>query len=173
MLEPMNVMVEVWPTAADEVGLWLISGDDAWRTGPVLADGDVHYEVETLLWEHGIGRWGNVLHSTSWRPDGPHVVLTYMAVIKHPGRYVRDTWPGAAPVTPELAEAVGKPPTHAADEPPVPRYVDVLLHGLRHLAYLMEHDRTAADAMGDLWRQHLAPFRPALAGMYSEPHRAA
>jgi hypothetical protein len=171
VLEPMNVTVEVWPVAADETGLWLISGDDAWRYGPVMADGDVHFDVEMLLHEHGIGD-ATALHSTSWRPDGPSVVLTYMAVIAVSG-YVRDLWPDAAPITPALAEAVGKPPTHAATEPPIPRYVDVLFHGIRHLHYLAQMDATNAGAMGPLWQRHLAPLEPALAGMYSEHHEAA
>lgn len=173
MLEPMTVQVEVWPVAADRIGLWLISGSDAWRSDAVMADGDVHFEVEMLLHEHGISDAdAPALHSTSWRPDGPAIVLTYMAVV-NPGGAVRERWPHALPITAELAEAVGKPPTHAANEAPVPRYVDVALHGLRHLAYLREHDATNAAAMGDLWRQHLAPFESALAGMYSEPHKAA
>jgi len=172
MSEPMNVMVEVWPVAVDETGLWLLSGEDAWRDGPVAADGDVHYMVESLLWQHGIGRWGNVmLHSTSWRPDGPHVVLTYIAAVRLDGLAMEKV-PDAAPITPELAEAVGKPPTHAPTEPPVPRYIDVLFHALRHIKYLYDHDVTNAAAMGPLWRRHLEPFAPALAGLYSERHVA-
>lgn len=171
MLEPMTVRVEVWPVAADEIGLWLISGQDAWQSDNVFADGDLHYEVEFLLAEHEITTPA-ALHSTSWRPDGTAVVLTYMAVIRTPG-YVRDRWPAAAPLTPALADAVGRPPTHAATEAPVPRHVDVLLHGLRHLKYLYEHDATNAAAMGDPWARHLAPFESALAGLYSERHDAA
>lgn len=171
MLEPMTVRVEVWPVAADEIGLWLISGEDAWQSDNVFADGDLHYEVEFLLAEHDITTPA-ALHSTSWRPDGTAVLLTYMAVVRTPG-YVRDRWPHAIPVTAGMAEAVGKPPTHAATEPPVPRVVDVLMHGLRHLRYLLGTDVTTAAAMGELWARHLAPFEPALAGMYSEPHRAA
>ena len=66
-----------------------------------MADGDVHFEVEMLLHEHGI-RHADItaVHSTSWRPDGPAVVLTYMAVIKAAGP-VRERWPGAQPVTGE------------------------------------------------------------------------
>lgn len=171
MLEPMSVTVEVWPVAADNAGLWLASGGDAWRYGPVAADGDVHYEVQALLSEHGISSAAAV-HSTSWRPDGPSVVLTYMAVLA-PDGVVRERWPRAQPVTAGLAEAVGRPPTHAAGEPPSPRYCDVLYHGLRHLAYLLDHDTTTAAAMGTLWREHLAPLRPALAGLYSEVHEPA
>jgi hypothetical protein len=170
MSEPMNVTVEVWPVAADEAGLWLVSGSDAWRYGPVAADGDVHFEVEMLLREHGITDVA-AAHSTSWRADGPSVVLTYMAVVE-PGGVVRERWPEARPVTAGFADAVGKPPTHAATEAPVPRYCDVLLHGLRHLDYLLAHDETAAVALGELWRRHLEPLGPALAGLYSERHVA-
>lgn len=175
MSEPMRVMAEVWPVAADEAGLWLLSGMGAWQTWTVPADGDVHWEVETALSEHGIAPGGTAaLHSTSWRPDGAAVVLTYIAVVKAPG-LVRDRWPGALPVAPELARAVGKPPTHAAAEAPVPRDVDVLLHALRHLAYLAEGDRDAetSAAMGETFRRQLKAFTPALAGMYSQRHQAA
>lgn len=167
MLEPMNVTVEVWPVAADEAGLWLVSGDDAWRYGPITADSDVHYEVEFLMCEHGIhGEDVTAAHSTSWRPDGPTVVLTYMAAIKVDG-YARDRWLDARPITATLAEAVGKPAPHAATAPPIPRYIDVLMHGLRHLHYLIDTDAENAAAMGELWREHLEPLRPALAGMYA------
>lgn len=180
----MTVSVEVWPLAADEAGIWLLSGGDAWRFGPVEAASDVHYEVEWLMFQHDIdpesvsfidipGRpVAEMVHSTSWRPDGPSIVLTYMAVVRASG-YMRERWPDAAPITADVAEAVGRPPTHAANEAPIPRMVDVLFHGLRHLKYLQQTDRTTADAMGETWKRHLEPFTPALAGMYSEPHRAA
>ena len=175
MGEPMRVVAEVWPVAADEAGLWLLSGAGSWQHGCVPADGDVHFEVESLLWDHEIlPEQTAALHSTSWRPDGPSVVLTYVAVVKAPA-LVRDLWPDALPVAPELAKAVGNPPTHAAAEAPVPRDVDVLLHGLRHLSYLAEPGRDAetSAAMGETFRRHLKAFTPALAGMYSQRHRAA
>lgn len=170
-MEPMNIVVEVWPVAADEAGLWLVSGGDAWRSGVVMADGDVHFEVEMLLSEHGIDPDGAVIHSTSWHPDGPSIVLTYMVALTA-GGFALDRWPNAAPVTPDLADAEGKPPTHAANEAPVPRLLDVLFHGLRHLSYLMKTDAENAAAMGGLWQRQLEPFEPALAGMYSERHVA-
>jgi len=172
MSELMNVMVEVWPVAADETGLWLVSGEDAWRDGPVPADGDVHYMVESLMWYHRLAvRGGVMMHSTSWRPDGPHVVLTYIAAIRREG-LVMDAWPEAVPITVELARAVGKPAPHGPTEPPVPRYIDVLFHALRHVKYLYDHDATNREAMGALWGQHLEPFEETLAGMYSERHVA-
>ncbi len=168
MFEPMSIAVEVWPVAADEAGIWLASGGDAWRYGPVMADSDVHFEVQMLLREHGLTLDDvAVIHSTSWRPDGPAVVLTYMAVVKTDG-YVLDSWPDAAPVTAALPAAVGKAPPHGAAEVPVPRVVDVLLHGLRHLRFLLDHDAETASALDGNWRRHLAPLKPALAAMFSE-----
>jgi hypothetical protein len=171
MSEPMTVRVEVWPVAADDVGIWLISGMDAWRAAlPVPADSEPHAEVELLLSTNGIdGSDVPLLHSTSWRVDGATVVLTYVAVIRRPG-LVRESWPQALPVSLDLAAEVGRPPTHGAAEVPVPRYVDVLLHALRHVAFLRDSDGTARAALDVHWLAHLARLRPALAGMYEAEH---
>ena len=171
MLEPMTVRVEVWPVAADRIGLWLASGADAWRTDAVMASSSPHAEIELELFRHGALDRVAVMHSTSWRADGTSVIVTYMAVIKTSG-LVRERWPLALPISLDLADAVGKPPTHSPVEPPAPRYVDVLHHGLRHLHYLMDHDVTNAAAMGELWRRHLEPLEPALATMYDVQHEA-
>jgi hypothetical protein len=168
MLEKMGVTIEVWPVAADNAGIGLLSGRDAWRDGPVMADSDVHYEVEFLLRGRGVREQDvAVIHSTSWRPDGPAVVLTYMAVINVAG-YVRETWPDAVPITPALSAAVGNAPPHGAAEVPVPRLVDVPLHGLRHLRFLMDRDAETAAALDGNWRRHLRPLEPAMATMFSE-----
>ena len=181
MAELMTVTVEVWPLAADEAGIWLLSDGDAWRYGPVEAASDVHYEVELLLFQHDIDPDSavfievpglpatDVIHSTSWRPDGPTIVLTYMAVV-NPGGYVRERWPTAVPVTAALPAAIGKAPPHGAAEVPVPRVADVLLHGIRHLRWLAtdEGDAETAAALDENWLRHLAPLRPALAMMFSE-----
>lgn len=182
MGELMTVTVETWPLAADEAGIWLLSDGDAWRFGPVEAASDVHYEAELLLFKHDIDPGDavfiqlpddtprtDVLHSTSWRPDGPTIVLTYMAVVKASG-YVLETWPDAAPVTSALPAAVGKAPPHGAAEVPVPRVVDVLLHGIRHLKFLAgpDGDAETAAALDANWLRHLAPLRPRLAEMFSE-----
>ncbi len=170
MLEKMGITVEVWPLAADEAGIWLLSGGDALRWGPVMADGDVHYEVETLLRGHGVDLADvAVIHSTSWRPDEEAVVLTYMAVVRTAG-YALETWPQAVPVTAALPQAVGKAPPHGAAEVPIPRLVDVPLHGIRHLKFLAgpDGDAETAAALDGSWRRHLAPLRPALATMFSE-----
>jgi hypothetical protein len=182
MGELMTVTVEVWPLAADEAGIWLVSDGDAWRYGPVEAASDVHYEAERLLFRHDIDPDSalfvevpaarpvtDVIHSTSWRPSGPTIVLTYMAVVRADG-YMLETWPEAAPVTSALPAAIGKEPPHGAAAVPVPRVAGVLLHGVRHLAFLAtgEGDAETAAALDANWLRHLARLRPALAQMFSE-----
>jgi hypothetical protein len=172
MAENMGVIPEIWPIAADRAGIWLIGGP--WYTGPVPADSEPHFEIELDLMARGIRGKVALMHSTSWRVDyklGGHVD-TYMVVLKADD-LVRGIWPGARPITLAAVEKVGKPETHAPDEAPSPTHFHVLMHGLRHLRYLLDHDTTSATAMGDLWRQHLEPFEPALAVMYSEQHPAA
>ena len=173
MLGPMATRVEVWPVAADEVGIWLVSGDDAWRPGlPVMADGDPHFDVEMELSRHGVTEGqATLIHSTSWRVDGPSCVHTYIAVIPVDG-LVRDQWPDALPVSLSVTQTVGKPLPHEAAEPPTPRYIDVLMHGLRHLRFLLDTDSTAAAALVDPWPTYLAELEPVLAGMYQAAESA-
>ncbi len=187
MLEPMTVVAEVWPLAADETGLWLISGEEGpWDSDIIMADSDMHWEVETALLAHGIARESVIaLHLTSasepgaveasvWtscRPFGTSIIHTYMAAVRPEG-FAREQWPEARPVTVDLALAY-KPRSHGAADPPMPRDVDVLIHGLRHLKNLIETDDDNAAALGELWRRHLEPFKPALATMYHRRRFAA
>ena len=86
MSEPMTVRPEIWPVAADTAGIWLVSGDDAWRPAlPVAADSEPHADVELELSRHGALEDAALLHSTSWRVDGPSIVLTYVTVIRCAG----------------------------------------------------------------------------------------
>jgi len=185
-IDHMGVTVEVWPVAADQTGIWLLSGSDAWRDEQRLqADTTVHAEVELLLHANGVDLAdlrglrdiSNLvaLHSTSWRQAPGNVQMTYLAIVECDG-LVRETWPEAMPITELLPDAVGRPAAHGAAEQPDPRRVDVLLHalrdllwGLEHLRFLSEEDAAVAAALSDDWRRALEPFRPALSNMY-RPH---
>ncbi|MFD8527206.1 hypothetical protein ACFV0L_07310 [Streptosporangium canum] len=167
-----EVRVEIWPVSADQVGLWLISGHDAWRSDAIRQDSDPHSTVEALLEEHGTSTDIKLLHSTSWRAEKTAVILTYVAVIGCT-HLALDHWPNAKPISPALPEAVGKPIEVKADEAPIPRYIDVLMHGLRHLQFLLQTDSSARSALCEKWRGHLTDFRPALAGMYDHKHGEA
>jgi hypothetical protein len=163
-MENLNVVVECWATAADEHGIWLISGTDAWRSAPIGADSEPHFEVELALASHEMDA-PRLLHSTSWRPDGPSIVLTYIAVFPCSGPVLAQ-WPDARPVSADLLPTVGNPPPHGAAEVPVPRYIDVLHHALRHLTFLTQTDAPARAVLTGHWATHLAQLQPALAGMY-------
>lgn len=169
MSERTEVIVEVWPVSADDIGLWLVSGKDAWRSGAVRQDSDPHTAVTDLLSANDAADGVKLLHSTSWRAEDTAVVLTYVAVIGC-SAFVRDRWKSAAPISPALPDAVGKPIPVEATEAPIPRYIDVLMHGLRHLQFLLQTDSAARSALCGRWPDHLSAFRPALAGMYDHEH---
>jgi hypothetical protein len=172
--QPMTVVVEVWPVAADSTGLWLLSPDGPWPSPLILADSEPHMAVELELIQHSVNlAQVAVLHSTSWRTEHTSAILTYAAVIDCGDGLVLDVWPDARPISLELARHVGRPPTHGPLEPPAPRYVDVLIHALRHLRFLLGTDATVARALGATWRRHLADLEPAIACMYSEVHQPA
>jgi hypothetical protein len=168
---PMVVTVEVWPVAADEFGIWLVSGEDGpWPTSPVPNYSEPHAWAELELMRRGLRADTALLHSTSWRAEESAMVTTWMAVIRCQG-LVRESFPDARPVSPRVADVVGRPPTHGPVEPPTVRYWDVLLHGIRHLAFLIDTDATAALALHEPWREHLEAWEPTVAKMYDEPHQ--
>jgi hypothetical protein len=70
MSQAMRVYPEVWPIAADEFGIWLISGAaGAWRPQlPVMADSEPHADVELELSARAV--LDNVIPSI--RPRGGH-----------------------------------------------------------------------------------------------------
>lgn len=176
MFEPMTVWVEVWPVAADETGLWLLSGGEPWLDGPVMADNSEDFMAKMLLRGNGITDddllW---THFTSWHPDGPRHVDTYLAIVDIGAGSVFERFPRATPITPGIYDnpEVGKPPTHGATEEPVPRSLDVLYHALGHLKDQIRKNATTRAAVGDLMRDHLEPYEETLAGMYETLHPSA
>lgn len=167
--ENTTVRVEAWPVTADSAGLWLVSGEDALRSGPITQDTDPHAAAENLLRDHVPLDEVKLLHSTSWRADGGSVILTYIAVVAC-SEYARAQWQQAKPISTAVAELLGKANAVGAAERPIPRYHDVLMHGLRHLVFLLHTDSAARKVLCGTWKDHLADFMPALAGMYEHGH---
>ena len=140
------------------------------RDGQIVALRPRHAASLQLGWRPGVtaaevlaaamGRYGlapRALHSTSWRHDGEHVVLTYLAVVDL-GSEV-DANLAVEPVfRAELArgDATAAPAAIQVDQ--------VLEHALRHLAWLQAEDPAIGAALGD-WREALATYVP-------EPFRA-
>ena len=172
--EPKTIRVEVWPLDVDPhagntvSGIWLVSGADAWRTAvPLPADCPVFAEARLVLAGHGV-REPAIVHGTSVREDrGGTVMITHVAVVPVTGAYVHDDWPDAQPVPVErLLGEVGHPiRVNPADEP-LPRYLDVLFHAVRHLAFLAQWDSEARAAFPPGWLGQLERLTPALATLY-------
>jgi hypothetical protein len=107
-----------------------------------------------------VGRYGLrplLVHSTSWRLDGPRVVLTYVVAVERPA---------------ELNENLADEPVARADlargdamgPPPQIDVAQVLEHAFRHLSWLIRDDAAVRDALPD-WTSFLdayepEPFRP-------------
>jgi hypothetical protein len=80
---------------------------------------------------------------------------------------VRAHWPQALPVSLEFADGVRPVPHGPAERPTGVADDAVLLHGIRHIAFLLETDPRATESLDDTWRAHLAGLAPALAGLYT------
>lgn len=171
----MHVTAEIWPVAADERGLWLLSGTWPWASLPFADDTSFNAEFQGELISRGaVAALGP--HGTSCRIDGPSLVCAAVAVIDCIGP-VRASWPEAEPIPVErIVAEVGKPPTHPANRVPDEiRQWDALVGGLRHLAFQLTPygDAELADKMNRWLRFHLANAAPVLFRLYDRVHESA
>lgn len=102
-----------------------------------------------------LGRYGlqaAVLHSTSWRHVGDHVVLTYLAAVD-----------AHASLNPNLtSEPVARAELARGDATAAPASIataQVMEHALRHLAWLVEDDAAVSDALPG-WQAILHEYLP-------------
>jgi hypothetical protein len=176
--EPMTLRAEVWPLAADQAGIWLLTGDRLVMESPVTSDSDPWDEAKLLLAGIGVTDPGSLrfLHGTSCRPDHGKWVITHVAVVEA-GDPVRADWPFALPLTSELMDYAGKPLPHGPTTAPLPRDWDVACHAAGHLAELRIRNSvfrgliygepgTPRMASGLHWGRELSDLDPKLATMY-------
>lgn len=105
----------------------------------------------------------SVLHSTSWRYESGYLVLSYLAVLQ--------------PLNPLVSAPTGfvlQPVDIGADrvdkagrtsDPAAIPVMDVLTHGLRHLAMLRVSDADIAETLAGCWHELLAGWDPLPAGL--------
>jgi hypothetical protein len=105
----------------------------------------------------GLGLTPVMVHSTSWRPVGGAILLTFLVVVEPPLRT-----PPSCEV--ELVARAELARGRAMGPPPEVHLSQVVEHGIRHLAWLVRED----DAIGDA----LAGWPAALAAYEPEPFRA-
>jgi hypothetical protein len=165
-----SVAVEVFAVAFDADGLLY------WRDiQPLTRSGGVpENAVRALLAKHSRRSPSptpvtRVIHSTSWRYEAPgQIVLTYLACVAPDGEPLPDA------IHLRMDELPGLAPTDPLHpRPPVIRERDVLAHGLRHLALLMnrEPEGELARALNPAGRMMLWRLNPTVAGQLSVPER--
>jgi CRP/FNR family transcriptional regulator, cyclic AMP receptor protein len=150
-------LVEILPVTLREGGIWWIrpTGASSWQVGSDVT----LYPGELVTQE--LGRFGlapRAVHSTSWRYEQDHLVLTYAALLPD------DTTAGeglvAAPV--EREELARGSATGPPDEIHVAQVVE---HALRHLSWLSRDDPVLMKLLEGAWARALESYEP-------EPFRA-
>lgn len=145
------------PVQAEVFVVWL-DGDHLELTGPCgaapwlieLGETEHPVEVVTRIIRGAIGE-PILVHSTSWRRDRDAVILSFVAAIDASLVGSMDSLPI---VRSQLArgEATAAPRDIAAGQ--------VVEHGLRHMAWLVQDDPAVAAELSDEWREALAGYVP-------------
>lgn len=92
-----------------------------------------------------------LVHSTSWRRARGSVILSFVVVNRD------DQAPELPGIPIGRAELARSGATHA---PISIAYQQVLEHGLRHLAWLVEDDATVRSVLSEEWKQVLGCYVP-------------
>jgi len=92
-----------------------------------------------------------LVHSTSWRRARGSVILSFV-VVNRPGQ--ASELAGAPIGRAQLARS------EATRAPIAIAYQQVLEHGLRHLAWLVEGDATVRSVLSEEWKRVLAGYVP-------------
>lgn len=159
----LGVDIELWPVSADPSGLWLVSGGAPLTRSAIPASPGANETAKGLLRDNGLLAHSRFLHSTSWRPRTCTVTLTYIAALTSFRATAPDTWPQARRL--DLEELQGNPVGRGRGDAVFPD-ARVLVHGLRHLAFLVERDQKLAAVLGADFRAPLALIEPAVAGLF-------
>jgi hypothetical protein len=145
------VQAEVFVVWLSDRGIELTGpcGPDPWLIE--VDEGGDPVEVVGRLVRANLGD-ARIVHSTSWRAARDGIVLSFVVV-----------------VTPDVAASFGSIPLHRADlarseATAAPRTIlweQVIEHGLRHLAWLIEDDNVVRRELGDEWAVALRGYVPA------------
>jgi hypothetical protein len=150
------------PVQAEVFVVWL-HGERLELTGPcgaapwLIEIGEAEHPVEVVdrLVREAIGP-PLLVHSTSWRRDHGGVILSFVVVIE-------PSLVGAMESAPVVRAELARSEATAA--PSAIAYVQVVEHGLRHLAWLVHDDPVVAAELTAPWPEVLADYTP-------EPFRA-
>jgi len=123
-------------------------GPEPWHLE--VGDGEDPVEVVNRFSTNLMGK-PLLVHSTSWRRHRRSVTLSFVVVVAD------DQAPDHEGV-PIGRARLARSGAHAAPASVVP--VQVIEHGLRHLAWLVEDDETVRGVLSEEWRATLADYVP-------------
>ncbi|MDH5242641.1 MAG: hypothetical protein OEX05_01755 [Chloroflexota bacterium] len=145
------------PVQAEIFVIWR-GGDHLELTGPCgaapwiveLGEADHPVEVVDRIVRDVVGE-PRLVHSTSWRRDRGAVLLSFVVVID-------DTLVGSMP-----SEPIGRVALARSEATAAPRdiaHAQVVEHGLRHLAWLVQDDLVVRAELDPAWQAILAEYVP-------------
>lgn len=145
-------LVEVLPVELRREAIWWFRPEDArsWQLG---SDESVHPGDLAVRSLEEVGAAPIIVHSTSWRFEGEHLVLTYVAVVPEGRRFPR-SFVASEAVRVDLARGSA---TGAPEEIGV---APVIEHALRHLSWLVVDDPVVKASLPDLWAEVLGGYEP-------------
>jgi hypothetical protein len=141
-----------------EVFLVWLNGERLELTGPdgaapwMIQLDDVEHPVEAVdRIVRGLVGAPLLVHSTSWRREGPAVVLSFVVAI------------GPEQVSGMASEPIRRAElarSEATKAPAAIGHEQVLEHGIRHLAWLAQDDAVVAGRLSPAWRRALGDYVP-------------
>lgn len=145
------------PVRAELFVVWL-AGDHLELTGPCGADpwlielGSTEHPVEVVdrIVRDVVGD-PRLVHSTSWRRDADAVILSFVVVID-------ESLVGGMASEPIQRAELARGEATAA--PRAIAHSQVVEHGLRHMAWLVQDDPVVAAELSGPWRRLLAEYVP-------------
>lgn len=144
------IRAEIFLVWLDGTGLEL-AGPDGPRPWIVQLD-DAEHPVEVVdRIVTGLVGPPLVVHSTSWRRDASAVILSFLVAVR-PGQAAAMA---SAPI--RRADLARSEATRAPERI---GHEQVLEHGLRHLAWLLQDDPAVSARLADGWHQALGDYVP-------------
>lgn len=145
---PVQAEVFVLRLRDDAVELAGPCGPDPWYLE--VGEGDDPVEVVRRLATNLMGE-PLLVHSTSWRRARGSVVLSFVVVNRDDQAL---SLAGVPVLRADLARG------SATDAPAAIGHLQVLEHGLRHLAWLAKDDEVVQATLSDAWKSLLAGYVP-------------